>query len=447
VCNDSTVNAWGYNHNGELGIGDTTSRNTSVPVHGPGNVGFLGGIIAIATGGNPLAGISHSLALKNDGTVWSWGYNLYAQLGTGDTIARWTPVQVHGPGNVGFLTGITSIAGGGYHSFALKNDGTVWAWGRNNHGQLGVGDTIGRSTPVQVSGLTNVIAIAGNGWTHCLALKSDSTVWAWGQNYFGQLGVGDTTDRWLPTQVSGLTGIVAIAEGAGHSLALKKDGTVWAWGYNIFGQLGDSTTIDKHSPVKVNNLSGVIAIAGGAAHSLALKNNGTVWTWEFNNLGQLGDSTTTDKYTPVQVSAFSGAVAISGGGGHSLAMKNDGTLWTWGFNSNGQLGNGTFNGSVVPVQVTGLCSGSGVNEITEQLFISVYPNPFSSSTTLQSKNPLHNATLTIYNSLGQTVKQIKKISGQTVTLSRDNLPSVLYFIRLTQDNKTFVTEKLVITDY
>jgi len=192
------------------------------------------------------------------------------------------------------------IAGGGHHSLALRNDGTVWAWGRNNYGQLGDGTTTERHTPVQVANLTGVQAIAG-GFSHSLALRSDGTVWAWGRNSKGQLGDGTTTNRTTPVQVLNLTGVQAIAGGFFHSLALKSDGTVWAWGYNHFGQLGDGTTANRTIPVQVADLTGVQAIAAGSDHSLALRNDGTVWAWGWNYLGQLGDGTTANRSIPVQV--------------------------------------------------------------------------------------------------------------------------------------------------
>ncbi|NMC00696.1 MAG: hypothetical protein GYA35_10490, partial [Thermoanaerobaculaceae bacterium] len=214
-----------------------------------------------------------------------------------------------------------AITGGYYHSLALKSDGTVWAWGHNNYGQLGDGTTTDRLTPVQVQNLTNIVAIAG-GSSHSLALKSDGTVWAWGYNNYGQLGDGTTTNRLTPIQVQNLTNIVAITGGGSHSLALKSDGTVWAWGYNRYGQLGDGTTTNRYVPIQVQNLTNVIAIAGGGSHSLALKSDGTVWAWGRNNYGQLGDGTTTARNTPVQVQNIANVNSVAAGNSHSFAWAN-----------------------------------------------------------------------------------------------------------------------------
>ena len=296
----------------------------------------------------PIAGGEyHSLALKSDGTVWAWGWNQYGALGDGTTNNRATAVQVSG------LSGVVATGGGGFHSLALKSDGTVWAWGNNGGGELGDGTTIYRLTPVQVGGLSGVVALAGGGF-HSLALKSDGTVWACGQNNEGQLGDGTTIDRSNAVQVSGLSGVVALAGGELHSLALKSDGTVWAWGWNQYGALGDGTTNNRATPVQVSGLSGVVALAGGYNHSLALKSDGTIWAWGNNASGELGDGTTTQRLTPVQVSALRGVIALAGGGFHSLALKSDGTVWACGRNNEGQLGDGTTTQRLTPVQVGGL---------------------------------------------------------------------------------------------
>jgi alpha-tubulin suppressor-like RCC1 family protein len=256
-------------------------------------------------------------------------------------------------------------------------DATISAWGNNFFGQLG-SETYNTSsnTPVEVSNLdgAEVKALAG-GQGHSLALTEDGTVWAWGLNQYGQLGDGTNTDSSTPVQVKDstdptgyLSGVTALAAGSSHSLALKDDGTVWAWGSNtggqeqkISGQLGNDTITSTNTPVQVSDLDGVKAIAAGSSYSLALKDDGSVWAWGYNEFGQLGDGTNTDSSTPVQVSDLDGVKAISGGGAHSLGLKDDGTVWAWGSNPYGQLGNGTDTlGVNTPVQVSDL---SGVTLI------------------------------------------------------------------------------------
>jgi alpha-tubulin suppressor-like RCC1 family protein len=212
-----------------------------------------------------------------------------------------------------------------------------------------------------------VVAVAA-GSSNAVALKKDGTVWAWGDNWNGQLAASATNDNYnYPVQAMVEVGkdekgnpifdifseVVAIAEGDRSTFALKSDGTVWAWGANWNGQLGDGTTVDRHSPKQISGFTGVVSISAGCRFTLALKNDGTVWAWGANWYGQLGDGTTTDRYSPVQVLDESGAgvVSISAGDGVSIAVKNDGAVWAWGTNSSGQVGDGTTTNRLAPVPI------------------------------------------------------------------------------------------------
>ena|GEM_PF-2633145 len=278
-------------------------------------------------------GVGHTLARRADGTVWAWGSNDDGQLGDGTTTQRLRPVPVSG------LTGVVAVASGAFHSLALKADGTVWAWGWNPFGQLGDGTTATRLRPVRVAGLTGVVAIAG-GTLHSLAVTSDGSVWAWGWNGVGQLGDGTGVDRGVPFRVPGIGGATGVAAGGLHSLAVKADGTVWAWGWNLFGQLGDGSTVDHRVPAPVQGLTGAKAVAAGSYHSLALKGDGSVVGWGFGNVGQVGNSTLDSSLTPVTAAGVTGVVAIAAGAFHSLALTSDGRVMGWGWNYFGQLAAG-----------------------------------------------------------------------------------------------------------
>ena len=331
------------------------------------------------------AGQQHSVAVKQNGTVWAWGDNTQGQLGDGTTEQRATPVQVFDPNDpTGCLTGVTDISSGtAYglnvigHTLALKQNGTVWGWGNGYEGQLGDGEQVLRSAPVQVEHisdptgyLTNIIAI-GAGDVHSIAARADGTVWAWGNNGYGQLGDGSTTRRLTAVQVTGLSDVVAVAAGENHSVALKQDGTVWAWGNNSYGQLGDGYWAQRITPVQVvdptdpsGRLTGVTAISAGGAFTLALKSDGTMRAWGFNLDGRLGDGTSGSsnwKNTPVRVvdptdptSYLTGIIAMACGDSHSMAVKQGGTVWTWGYNGRGQLGDGTKVNRNTPGQISGL---------------------------------------------------------------------------------------------
>jgi len=334
---DGTLWAWGLNDNGQLGDGTNDNKSTPVYVRDTGGV-TLTNITAIA------CGMNHTIALKSNGTVWAWGYNDYGQLGDGTYATTNTPVAALG------LTGVTTIAGGNCHSLALKSDGTVWAWGLNDNGQLGDGTYATTNTPVAALGLTNVMAI-GAGSTHSLALKTNGTVWAWGNNGSGQLGDGTTVTTNTPVAVSGLTNVIAIGAGGSYSLALKSDGTLWAWGYNNYGQIGQPPFSQELTPAPVVNLSNIVAMARGIGkHSLALKSDGTVWSWGLNDNGQLGNGTTTNYSSPLQVPGLTNVITIGIGPYHSLAIKTDGTVWGWGDNDSWQLGS-YYNDKYIPVRI------------------------------------------------------------------------------------------------
>jgi alpha-tubulin suppressor-like RCC1 family protein len=344
TCGNGLVQGWGGNGSGQLADASYADQASPIQVSG------ISGVTAIA------GGDYHSLALKSNGTVWSWGANWEGQLGDGTWSDQVTPVQVSG------LTNVTAIAAG-YHSLALKSNGTVVGWGANTFGELGNGSQYtSNNTPVTVSGLTNVVAIAA-GVYHSMALKSDGTVWTWGANWYGGLGTGGSlwTNQTTPAQVSGLSGIVAIAAGDYHSVALKNDGTVWVWGANGSGQVGDGSYNDQYVPVQVTGLTGVTAISAGSAYSMVIGSNGTVWAWGANGNGQLGDGSFTDQTAPVQVSGLTGITEISGGYYHASALKDDGTIWGWGNNWNGQLADASFTDQGTPVQASGAAAAPAVS--------------------------------------------------------------------------------------
>ena len=234
---DGTVWTWGNNTYGQLGDDSTADKTIPTEIDG------ISEVSAIASG------YYHTIVLKSDGTVWTWGDNSFGQLGNGTNANSSTPVNVSG------LDNVIGIAGGYWHTIALKSDGSVWTWGNNNHGQLGDGTTTNNNTPVLVDGLTDVIAIAG-GYYHTAALKSDGTVWTFGDNHYGQLGNGDNTDSNITVQVSSISGIVtAIAGGLWHTIAVRSDGTVWTWGNNFNGQLGDGTHDRRNTPVQIEDFN------------------------------------------------------------------------------------------------------------------------------------------------------------------------------------------------
>jgi alpha-tubulin suppressor-like RCC1 family protein len=320
---------WGSDEFGQLGTGSQTLFPSPVKA----GDSFMS-VRSSPTQSVLTAGNSHALALKSDGSLWSWGYNTYGQLGSGTTTASSAPFQVG--------TGYRSVTAGYAFSLAIKSDGTLWAWGDNSYGQLGDGTTSQRATPLQIG--TGFVSVAA-GFCHSVGIKVDGTLWAWGCNDQGQLGDGTTNATWIPKLIG--SNYSSATARIYHTLALKNDGTLFAWGNNDSGQLGDGTTTIRLAPVRV--AEGFQSIAAGYSHAAGIKADGTLWAWGGNWLGQLGDGTFVQRNSPVMVA--NRVATISLGEFHTLFIKTDGTLWGSGWNDLGQIGDGTTNTSSIPVQI------------------------------------------------------------------------------------------------
>lgn len=293
------------------------------------------------------AGDNFALALKSDGSIWAWGDNYRGQLGNGSEHNSAVPVKVFD------LSEVVAISAGSNHGLALKRDGTVWAWGDNQCAQLGSEGIANSSVPVRVGNMTGIIQIDA-GDQHNLALKNDGVVWAWGWNFTGQVGSGEWDDSddadfyayALPTLVKNLNNVIAVSAGGSHSLALKRDGTVWAWGNNGFGQLGvgGNNQIMPY-PVQVISIDKAISVMAGRDHSMALGTGGKLWCWGGNMYGQLANDGKKDSNLPIQLN---NGVIRADASDHILALHDDGSLWGWGFNKFGQV-SGT--GTVIPLPV------------------------------------------------------------------------------------------------
>lgn len=328
------------------------------------------------------AGSYHSLLIKNDGSLWTWGKNVNGQLGDGTTTNHTQPQQI--------LNNATFIETGGATSFTILNDGSLWSWGArsSNRGNNETGD---QTSPTHI--LDNVVSISVN--SHALAIKNDSSLWGWGYNEWGQLGNGTTYNiYYLPKKMhddvvcaaaggshsliiksdsslwgcgynhvyqlaSAFTSLLypnpqkilddatSVAAGRYHSLAIKSDGSLWAWGYNYYGQLGDKTTKDRSSPRKI--LDDVASVEACGNSTFAIKNDGSLWAWGENIYGKLGDGTRTQRNSPVKI--LEDVVSVAAGNNHTLAIKSDGSLWAWGLNDCGQLGDGTTTTQYSPIKV------------------------------------------------------------------------------------------------
>ena len=386
---DGTVWTWGNNTNGELGRGDKNSVYSPVQVKSADGNSYLTDIIFVSAGSN------HTLALRKDGTVWTWGLNTYGQLGNNTTTGSSLPVQVKIANGDLNLTNVVSISAGYQHNIALRKDGTVWAWGRNGGGQLGNSNTNNQLLPVQVKGgasgseyLTDVVQVTAGNW-HSMALKANGTVYAWGWGQYGQLGNGYTTNSYDTDYYSGekiYSAPVQVLNGAqtsetgylkevvqidtmggtgrdgknrfGTSLAVTESKEVYGWGNSLYGALGVNSSIVS-TPVRVaTGISTAVQVAGGSksgsddyhvnsigntGYTYILKEDGTVSSLGYNVKGELGNGAKASTTAVQKVSNLTEIMQVAGSknGNFGAAVKEDGTVWTWGANTNGQLGNGT----------------------------------------------------------------------------------------------------------
>jgi len=276
-------------------------------------------------------------------TVWSWGCNDFGQFGDNSVVSKSSPVSV-----VGGFTDWCQVSVGCDHSLGLRTNGTIWAWGNNGNGRLGDNTTVSKSSPVSVvGGFTDWCQISA-GQRHSLGLRTNGTLWAWGYNYQGALGTNNTTSRSSPVSVvGGFTDWCQVAANAttnsacNVSMAVRQNGTAWAWGWNSCGQLGDNSTVSRSSPVSVvGGFTDWCQVSAGAQHSMGLRQTGQLYAWGYGSGGRLGDNSITNKSSPVAVvGGFTDWCQFNAVGLNSFAIRTNGTLWAWGEAGAGALGN------------------------------------------------------------------------------------------------------------
>lgn len=290
-----------------------------------------------------------ALALKADGTVLAWGRNDGGQLGNGQAA-----IQVSAR-RIAALDNVRSVSVGSGHAHALRGDGTLWSWGNGSSGALGDGTDVSKAFPVKVLGFSGTVSAVSSGLGHSLALTQDGAAWSFGWNYYGQLGNGQVVDQLTARKIAGLPTLQAVSAGAIHSLALDVNGAVWAWGDNGFGQLGTGISATRALvPVKLATLAGITAISSSSASNLALDNLGRVWAWGRGTWGAMGDGSTTDRMFPGLVPGLPPIAAIQSGTLVNVAIARDGGVWVWGSNEMGQFGDDQYGQQFTPVRVAGL---------------------------------------------------------------------------------------------
>ncbi|WP_298391469.1 MopE-related protein, partial [Flavobacterium sp.] len=346
IKDNGTLWAWGRNQLGQLGDGSTTDR--TVPVQ----IGTASDWSKIETG------YYNSVAIKTNGTLWTWGANESGQLGNGTTLASTVPIQV------GTDTNWIECTQGGSFTLALKSNGTLWAWGRGSEGQLGNGTFSASSLPIQIGTDTNWIKVCA-GLEQTIALKSNGTLWSFGKGNNGQLGLGSAiTSIGVPQQIGTNTTWIDINFTYGHAVAKRANGTIWAWGKNFSGELGINTTTNTFLPTQIGTATDWKSISVGVEHTMALKSNGTLWAWGRNIYGNYGNGTTTQSNVPLQIGTETNWSKVIAGFTYTLAFNDATGLNVWGSNLAGAVfGTGNANSSTIPVAL-GSCTVNNLNPPT-----------------------------------------------------------------------------------
>lgn len=415
---DNTLWAKGNNWYGQLGLPNNLGTNNNVTSY-----------LQIGTSSNwkdVVIGLHHTLALKTDGTLWAWGRNVKGALGNG------TYNDNHIPTQIGTDTDWKEIAVGSFFSIALKQNGEIWGWGENEGYQLGIGTFYNQTLPIQAGGYTNdwKSISAGTNSNHVIALKNDNTMWGWGQNIYGELGLGDFNNRNNPTLLSSATDWKEAVAGWGFTLALKTNGTLWSTGYQQ-GFVTGAGNINTSGLALVNSSTDwkTIGTKSLTYSAFSIKNNGTLWGWAQNVNYQLGIGTTADTYMPVQIGTATNWKSLFSTVNKTLLLDNGDNLFISGIDA------GT---TYTTFSALDICPTLNIEETDNQQVnydIKVYPNPVIDNLTIKFNIDENISKINLFNTQGQLVKSL---DTNNLQINVSDLSSGYYFLEVITENNRYV---------
>ena len=387
-------------------------------------------------------GENNTFAIKSDGTLWGSGSNVSGCLGN-NSFALYSQTFIQ----IGTENNWKDVAPGNSYTVALKTDNTIWGWGQNDGYQMGNGTCCDNQlSPILISAETDWKQIEGSDSRSVFAIKNNGTLWCWGSNLSSMLGGTQLFVNMFPTQHNSDTDWKEMSAGYDHMLILKTNNTLWAWGNGEYGSCGDTLPVDwaRFVPVQIGTSTWKTVSAGNRT-SFGIKTDGTLWAWGYNNAGQLGNGNTTDQRLPVQIGTANNWASISAGQQHIVAQKIDGSLWAWGNNDAGQLGNGTTTNELLPtlIPVAGCTLGNDEFGLEINNF-SIAPNPSNGITIIEFSTNSTAPTMEVYSILGN------KISSYTATSTKGSwnvdtsvMPSGIYIIVMKVDGLIVSQEKLI----
>jgi uncharacterized repeat protein (TIGR02543 family) len=369
ILSDGSVYTFGENEFNQ--IGDQTTNDNLIPFNMSNSL-YLNESAKIT---KIEAGYYHTGVLTNDGSLLMWGYNSKGQIGDGTIINKLNPIDISYYFGLEYDEKIIDIAFGGDHSMALSSSGKLFSWGGNSSGQLGKNDIVDSKTPYQITSFfelkegEKIIKIDAES-DNSSAITSDNRLFIWGENYFGQIGNGSTTDQKKPLDITGRfslesdENIALFSQGYSHSATLTSKGRLFTWGYNLNGQLGNQSTASQNIPIEItsfynlNTNEKITKIEIGFHRSAFLTSQNRLFVWGNNSQGQLGTGNTNQLTVPVDITSLvpliegETVLSIELGGTHTGIITSQGRLIMMGRNSSGQLGDGTTTNSLVPKETT-----------------------------------------------------------------------------------------------